>query len=100
MTERFGVVRGLSSEDTCARYTLHCLHGAFAEGTIFHPDPPDARGCLAAVGRNSPGGEWLRHLRVPGLVAQLVTHRHRLDDLAAALGEHHADEIVVEWPGA
>jgi hypothetical protein len=59
MPERFGVARGLSLEDACARYTLHCLHGGFAEGTIFHPDPLDERACLAAVERDSAAGEWV-----------------------------------------
>ncbi len=39
------------------------------------------------------------HLRFPGHVEQLITHRHRVEEHAAALGEHPAGEIkaVVEW---
>jgi hypothetical protein len=57
--ERFGVVRGFSSEDACARYTLHCLYGGFAEGTVFHPDPLDERACLMRVERDPEEDEWV-----------------------------------------
>ena len=42
---------------------------------------------------------WNAHLRWPGHVEQLITHRHPSQDAAAAFEAHPADEIksVVEW---
>ena len=59
MADRFGVVRGLSSEDTCARYLLHCSYGGFPDGTVFHPDPLDERACRAEVEMHPKAEEWV-----------------------------------------
>jgi hypothetical protein len=44
MSERFGVVRGLSSEDVCARYGLLSIGGSLPADTILRiPEHRDHR---------------------------------------------------------
>lgn len=59
MAERFGVVRGQSTEDTCARYALHCLRSGYPERGAFHPDPLDATACLERLEPDPDAGEWV-----------------------------------------
>ena len=59
MSERFGMVRGLSSEDVCARYGLLVFGGGFPAGTLWSPDPWDQSACLAAARQDEERGDWI-----------------------------------------
>ena len=58
MSQRFGVVRGLSSEDACARYALLYL-GSPPDGWVWRPVPLDQDACLEAVRRDEGTGDWI-----------------------------------------
>jgi hypothetical protein len=58
MSERFGVVRGLSSEDVCARYALLAIGGDHTAGTRWSPDPWDHGACLAAASQDE-NRDWI-----------------------------------------
>ena len=66
MSERFGVVRGLSSEDAYSMYALLYFRSDVREGTIWRPDPLDEDACIAAAQRDERTGEWvLRYSCLP-----------------------------------
>ncbi len=59
MSERFGVVRGLSLDDVCARYGLLSIGGSLPAETIWSPDPWDPRACLTAAHQDEERGDWV-----------------------------------------
>ena len=59
MSERFGVVRGLSSEDAYSRYALLYFGSDAREGAVWRPDPLDADACVAAARRDDETGDWV-----------------------------------------
>lgn len=74
MNQRFGVVRGLSSEDAYSRYALLYFGSGSPDGTVWRPDPLDEGACLEAVRRDEDTGDWIlryswRPPEVPGDVA-------------------------------
>jgi len=58
MSERFGVVRGDSSEDAHSRYALLYLRSDATEAHVWQPDPLDERACIAAA-RRDESGDWV-----------------------------------------
>jgi hypothetical protein len=59
MSEHFGVVRGLSSEDACARHGLLSIGGSLPAETIWSPDPWDQSVCLAAARQDEAREDWI-----------------------------------------
>jgi len=71
MKELVGVVRGVSSEDACARYVRLYLRSGSHDRAAWRPDPSDRRACLEAVRSEAATGHWtLRYTwRPPGRIA-------------------------------
>jgi hypothetical protein len=59
MSERFGVVRGLSPDDAYSLYALLYFRSSFPDGTIWRPDPLDQEACLGQVRREERTGDWI-----------------------------------------
>jgi hypothetical protein len=59
MNERFGVVRGLSSEDAYSRYALLFFGSRSPDGTVWRPDPLDEHACMGVVERDEEAGDWI-----------------------------------------
>lgn len=59
VSERFGLVRGQSPEDACARYSLYALNSGFPAAVVWAPHPLDQRACLARVRRDADTGDWI-----------------------------------------
>jgi hypothetical protein len=59
MSEHFGVVRGLSSEDVCARHRLLSIGGSLPAETIWSPDLWDQSACLAAARQDEERGDFI-----------------------------------------
>lgn len=58
MSERFGLIRGHSPEDACARYSLYTLKTGFTAALIWSPEPTDKGACLARLRRDADTGDW------------------------------------------
>jgi uncharacterized membrane protein YphA (DoxX/SURF4 family) len=58
MSERFGVVRGLSSEDAYSGYALLYFGSGATEGHVWKPDPLDERACIGAASYDDATREW------------------------------------------
>lgn len=58
MSERFGLIRGQSPEDACARYSLYTLNSGFPATVVWSPDPADQGACLALLRRDADTGDW------------------------------------------
>jgi hypothetical protein len=59
MSERFGMVRGLSSEDAYSRYALLYFGSGATQGEVWRPDPLDEGACIVAARRDDETGEWV-----------------------------------------
>lgn len=59
MNDRFGVVRGLSSEDAYSRYALLYFGSGCPEDTVWRPDPLDERACVGEARRDEERGDWV-----------------------------------------
>ena len=59
MNERFGVVRGLSSEDAYSRYGLLYFSSDVRDTAVWRPDPLDKDACIAAARREDGTRDWL-----------------------------------------